>query len=496
MTEIPSRPDLPPLPPPGMPLVSENSAEVERTLAELQRSFLQNPTDLVLARALIRQERVERERAERRAVRSEVEYEQVFNLAPDGICLIDRNLQILRINRALGDMLGLEPDSVRGKLCCDVIFGSACRTRRCALRSILQGKHYVEYEMEKETPPKKPIRLQVTGTPLYGSAGEIVGVIETFKDISTRRLSEDDLSKSREYLSQMNRKLRESQAQLVQSEKMASIGQLAAGIAHEINNPTGFVLSNLRTLGDYTRTFLELLTAYGELARSLAAGTAVGSPEMQERLSRIQALETKENLVFIREDVLSLLKETQDGAERIREIVLSLKSFARHDETDMRDCDLNELVETTIRVLWNELKYKCEVEKHLGPIPMVRCYPGQLHQVLMNLLINAAQAIDTQGKIRIETTVNPTHVILRVRDNGKGIAPENLKRLFEPFFTTKPEGQGTGLGLYISYGIIERHRGQIWVESAPREGTLFTVALPREPEVASSDPLPVRGDPA
>ncbi len=289
-----------------------------------------------------------------------------------------------------------------------------------------------------------------------------------------REQSESEIRESFQQLEKAHKDLKQTQTQLVQTEKMASLGQLAAGVAHEINNPMGFIMSNMRTMKEYVDTFKKLLTQYESLAATLTAK----SPEQEKLLQEIDSLRATEDLAYILKDVDQLLSESIHGADRVKEIVQGLKSFARLDESEVKEANVNDCVEATLKIIWNELKYKCQVHKNLGVLPMIRCYPGQLNQVLINLLVNAAHAIPEKGDVTIETNFAPPHVVIRISDTGKGIAKENLQRIFEPFFTTKAVGQGTGLGLSISYGIIQKHKGTIDVESEVGKGTTFTIRLP------------------
>jgi signal transduction histidine kinase/PAS domain-containing protein len=280
----------------------------------------------------------------------------------------------------------------------------------------------------------------------------------------------DNLADQRE----LNRKLEEAHNQLLQSEKMASIGQLAAGVAHELNNPIGFVYSNLGTLQAYLKDIFEINDAC-----DIAAATASNPADF----ARINALKTQKDFDYLKSDIFSLMNESRDGLSRVTKIVQDLKDFSRAGEIDWQWADLHKGLDSTLNIVWNELKYKCTVEKHYDPaLPMVRCMPSQLNQVFMNLLINAAQAIETQGKITIRTRpLDAEHIELSFSDTGKGIPSDNLRHIFEPFFTTKPVGQGTGLGLSIAYGIIGKHQGTIQVGSTPGQGTTFTITLPVNP---------------
>ncbi|AXS79507.1 ATP-binding protein [Dechloromonas sp. HYN0024] len=253
--------------------------------------------------------------------------------------------------------------------------------------------------------------------------------------------------------------LEASQRQLLQSEKMASIGQLAAGVAHEINNPVGFVNSNLGSLKNYSQQMIALL----ERCRSGQAGEA-----------DFEAIEFD----YLKEDLAALLSESRDGLERVKKIVADLKNFSRIDESDCQDADLNSGIESTLNVVWNELKYKADVIRELGELPPVPCVVAQINQVVMNLLVNAVHAIDTHGTITVRSGHDETWAWIEVADTGKGMTPAVMQRIFEPFYTTKPVGKGTGLGLSLSYDIVKKHDGRLEVSSEVGVGSTFRVILP------------------
>ncbi|THB66301.1 MAG: GAF domain-containing protein [Gammaproteobacteria bacterium] len=278
-------------------------------------------------------------------------------------------------------------------------------------------------------------------------------------------------------LTELNEQLSQTQNQLVQQEKMASIGQLAAGVAHEINNPIGFVLSNVNTLAEYAGTFISLLKEYETLVKNLASGNRDSA---RVSMQTIRDIKKKEDVDYMLEDIEELVTDSLDGMERVRSIVAGLKSFARVDtETETQQADINECIQSTLKLVWNELKYNCKVETDYGEIPEIECFPGQLNQVFMNLMVNASHAIEKKGLIKIKTFEGDNeNIIITITDNGSGIEKENISKLFNPFFTTKEVGKGTGLGLSISYGIIEKHNGTIDVESTVGEGTTFTIKLP------------------
>lgn len=261
------------------------------------------------------------------------------------------------------------------------------------------------------------------------------------------------------------------ETQLVQSEKLASLGQLAAGVAHEINNPIGFISSNLGTLDGYFKQLQEMLDAYRD------AEEALGSSELIERL---KLLSDRIELEFLREDIPLLIKESKDGINRVGQIVKDLKDFSRVDSNqEWQWANLQQGIESTLNIVANELKYKADVVKDYQVMPDIECLPSQINQVIMNLIVNASQAIGPErGTLTLRTGLEGETVWIEVADTGSGIAPESLKKIFDPFFTTKPVGQGTGLGLSLSYGIVKKHRGDISVRSEVGVGTTFRVELP------------------
>jgi len=268
--------------------------------------------------------------------------------------------------------------------------------------------------------------------------------------------------------------LKATQSQLVQQEKMASIGQLAAGVAHEINNPIGFVTSNLGTLQKYLARVAEFLKTQAQIFPQDGG---------DERVIRLAEIRKQLKIEPILEDLPSLLAESLDGVERVRKIVQNLKSFSRVDQSNYTVTDINQCLDDTLNMIWNELKYKCTVKKDYGDLPQTLCYPQQLNQVFMNLLVNAAQAIENQGEIVITTRASAQEITIAIADTGGGIPLENLARIFEPFFTTKEVGKGTGLGLSITYDIVtKKHGGKIEVESEVGKGTTFVVTLPIKTE--------------
>ncbi|MGR3296016.1 MAG: ATP-binding protein [Candidatus Bathyanammoxibius sp.] len=286
------------------------------------------------------------------------------------------------------------------------------------------------------------------------------------KKVQERTLALKDSNKQ---LEQAFKELQGAQSQLVQSEKMASLGQLVAGIAHEINNPVSFVYGNMDHLEEYMKDIKGVLSGFMGL-KSL-------SPEEKKRMDD---LIREVDLEFLLKDLDKLIKSCKNGAERTKDIVASLRSFSRLDEAALKEADIHEGIDSTLEILTHNYKNRITVHKDYGEVQKVHCYASQLNQVFMNLLANAAQAIEGKGDVWIKTRAEGGKVLISIKDSGKGISKENMNKLFTPFFTTKPVGQGTGLGLSISYGIVEKHNGRIWAESKEGVGTTFNIELPLE----------------
>ncbi|WP_165839972.1 ATP-binding protein [Motiliproteus coralliicola] len=354
----------------------------------------------------------------------------------------------------------------------------------------------VNYDETIELENGDTVYLQTVKFPIKDANNKVTGIGSVSTDISSRLQMEKqlqasyhnleeqvlkrtrdlhdsnkELTKQKVELESLIQKLEEAQTQLIQAEKLASIGQLAAGVAHEINNPVGFVNSNLGSLQKYVDNIIQLINKYEAIIPELSDSVAKDIAETKEQL----------DFDFVIEDVQELIDESIEGLERVKKIVLDLKSFSRADQGDWEEVSLHDCLDSTLNVVWNELKYKAELVKNYQDIPHIICNASQINQVIINLLLNAAQAIEDFGQISITTGHNDDGVWLEVHDNGSGIPEHIQSRVFDPFFTTKDVGKGTGLGLSVSYNIVQSHGGDLSFKSTQGEGTCFRLWLPLVP---------------
>ncbi|MFO7608374.1 MAG: ATP-binding protein [Candidatus Krumholzibacteriia bacterium] len=396
----------------------------------------------------------------------------LFAAAHAGLLVVDLKAhQIMDANPAAQAITGLAIDDLVGAVGCDCL-GPDLPAQAA---SAGQPGRRLAVEIVHSAGETRTCIRTVTRMP----SGEGDLALVSLLDITEQKVVETELRESSARLGEANRLLKQHRDQIVRSEKLASIGQLAAGVAHEINNPVGYVTSNLGTVRDYVRVMRDLLGMYAELA---------DRPGDAALVARIDALRTEEDLAFILDDLEGLLAESVEGVARVADIVKNLKSFAREDSSRKVDLDLNEVVESMVRMTWNELKYRCTVERDYGELPPVPGHAGRLSQVVVNMLVNAAQAIpESGGTVRVATGLTDGHAVVTIADDGCGMAAEVRDRIFDPFFTTKDVGHGTGLGLSISHSIVQEHGGRIEVASEPGRGTTFRILLPLEPVPAGLD---------
>lgn len=399
-----------------------------------------------------------------------------------GIFSVDRDMNIRLWNRFMEINSGKKSDEVIGKnlFACFPELPKKWLTRKIESVFILGGFAFTNWEHRPylfKFAHHRPITSDIeymlqnsTFMPVKTEKGEVHQVCITIFDATDTGIYQSKLLKINAEQQRLIEKLEETKNQLLQAEKMAAIGQLAAGVAHEINNPVGFVASNLSTLRTYVNNVLLLLNQY-EAAESHLPDDALAKSELQATKEAV-------DLTYLKEDLVDLLNESDDGVKRVKQIVQDLKEFSRVDQGEWEYADLHKGIDSTLNVVANELKYKATVVKEYGEIPAVECMLSQINQVFMNLFVNAAQAIEHKGEITIRTRVQDDMVRVEVSDTGAGINPEHLNRIFEPFFTTKPVGAGTGLGLSVSFGIIKKHNGRVEVDSETGKGTTFRIWLP------------------
>jgi signal transduction histidine kinase len=391
----------------------------------------------------------------------------------EGLSILrNSKIDVLITDIRMGDMDGIEVIQQAKNLYRDIegIVVTGYKDQELTLRSLRAGA--IDYIT-------KPINLD-----------ELLFSIKKATDkINLRRNSvyrNRELKNSKEIISKMNEELErkieersqelsQAQAQLMQSDKMASIGQLAAGVAHEINNPMGFIYSNLESARSFYAVIQELIEKYSQTTPLLEAG---GSPDCKKLLEEIREFRENKNLDLIMDEFKDLIEESLDGAERVRKIVKDLKSFSHVDNEEWEYADINENLESTLNIAWNEIKYKAEVNKDYGDLPELKCNGMQLNQAFLNILVNAAQAIEEKGTISIKTCAENGGISVEISDSGEGMSKETQSRLFEPFYTTKEVGKGTGLGLSMVYDIIKKHKGTITVESEIGKGTTFVITIP------------------
>lgn len=458
-----------------------------------------------------------------------------FDDSPVATFVINSDHVVTHLNKACAITLGISADQVIGKKGLGRVFYGHDRPVMAdlvvdgSMKEIIDDLYQNTYRGSLVLPDAYEAEgffpnlgatgrwLFFTAAPLRNSKGEVVGAIETLQDITERKGAEsallnsqveieqvveqrtaqlaeinqtlrDDVSRremaERELLDRnaelnaLNAKLSAAQEHLVQSEKLASIGQLAAGVAHEINNPIGYIFSNFGTLENYLTDLFQMLGAYEK---------AENSHNSVQTILELETLRKNLELDFLKEDIPTLMRESREGIVRVRKIVQDLKDFSHVDANpDWQIANLNHGIDSTLNVVNNELKYKADVIKDFGDIPEVQCMQSQINQVVMNLVVNAAHAMGpTRGKITVRTGVTGDKVWLEVADTGTGIPKDVLPRIFDPFYTTKPVGKGTGLGLSLSYGIIQKHHGSIDVQTEMDKGTTFRVTLPINQPAAS-----------
>ena len=380
----------------------------------------------------------EQQQREQQFQREVSRYMAMIDTVPAMVYLKDIDHRYMVANRAFRDKVGMPLDELVGKTDYDIFPWDTADSYHLSDKAVMdKDRQVTDHEQQIKDAEGVTRWIVTTKVPLHDSQGLVSGVVGLVQDVT-------DYHRSRE--------------QLVQADKLAAIGTLAAGVAHEINNPIGFISSNLNTMTKY----LNKIRNYVEMA----------TPGQDE---------DKDSLLEILTDFVDAVDESTEGTTRVKNIVVDLKSFSRVDRAEKEHANLNEGLESTLNMVWNELKYHCTVEKDLGDIPELYCIPNQLNQVIMNMLVNAGHATkNTEGRIRIRTWADAENILISIGDNGTGIPTENVNKIFEPFFTTKDVGSGTGLGLSLAYDIVKKHGGTISVSTDIGVGTEFVISLPLE----------------
>ncbi len=438
----------------------------------------------------------ERHRAQEELLRHRFELEQLVQQRSAELAATARELErfvanatqgvaysaagvIQKVNRAMADLFGYTQARMQGMPGPQVCLNAEDYAELGRLAGIvLPHGEPLRHEMWMRHADGHPIWVQIDAH-VADPDDPGVGTWWMLQDRTEIRAAQQQLQARFEELRETNRKLEEAQNKLLQQDRMASIGQLAAGVAHEINNPVGFVGSNFNTLRQYVESLLALVGAGDELA---------AAPQDAGAAARLARLREEVELDYLREDLPQLLDECADGLGRVKKIVQDLKDFSRVDQSDWHEADLNAGLESTLNVVRHEVKYRADVVKRLAPLPPVTCLAAQLNQVFMNLIVNAAQALGDHGTITLSTGTQEGWAWVQVDDTGCGMSDEVRRRIFEPFYTTKEVGKGTGLGLSLSFSIVQRHHGTIQVRSAPGVGSSFRVWVPIDgPQAVAQD---------
>jgi PAS domain S-box-containing protein len=425
---------------------------------------------------------IERKKTEEALRESKGKLDAMLEAISDHMTMVDRDMTIIWANSAAKKTFGSD---IEGRKCYEVYCNKTdrCPKETCSLNRVFETEqvNYWDTEITDRQGNKRNYH-STANVALRTDDGTPEAVIEISRDITKAKEAEQDLIEANRELEEANQEMKQMQTQLVQNEKLASIGQLAAGVAHEMNTPVGFVASNFSTLRNYVKKFQTLLDMYSGLTSEIKSGT------MESRIGKMEEIEQvwqTMKMNFVCEDIEDLFTESKEGLDRVTNIIQNLRDFSRIDQAeDFDEYDLNSGIEATLIVAKNEIKYDSEIKTELCDSLLVRCNSGQVNQVFLNILVNASQAIkslerEEKGIIEIKTYTEDGWAVCVISDNGPGIPQEVLSKIFDPFFTTKPAGKGTGLGLSVSYDIIvNKHKGLIQVESEVGKGTKFYIKLP------------------
>ena len=459
--------------------------ELQKAGDEMEDRVKRRTAELASTNDLLQQEIADRIETEQTLQHERDRAQKYLDVAGVIMIVIDNEQKLNLINKKGCDILECQERDAVGKNWCDNFVPRQVRGDvRTIISGLLNGQielyEYYENAVLARSGTERIIAWH--NAVLYNKAGGIEALISSGEDITERKQAEEAIILAYNDLKTANEELKEMQSQLVQSEKMAAIGQLSAGFAHEINTPVGYVASNFQTLESYVSKFKDLFDAYNQLFDHLEI---LSKTELLKKSEAVRKLREESQLDFILEDIQELFGDSKEGLDRVTGIVQNLRDFSRTNKPgSIEEYDLNNGIETTLNVAKNEIKYDANIKTEFSDIPLILCNSGQINQVFLHILVNAVQAIKLQEKERMGTITIKTfgaddEVTCEISDDGPGIVEEQLQKIFNPFFTTKPAGKGTGLGLSISHDIIvNKHKGKLLVESTVGEGTKFIIKLP------------------
>ena len=402
--------------------------------------------------------------------KSEEKHRTLIEIMNEGFVILNKEGIIIYANKRLCDMMGYSCSELIDRPTTDFLDKANIENMQKHVTSRTEGRNK-PYEVEWLKKDGEILPTIVSPMPLLDEKGEFSGNVAVLTDVSKLKEIEKELIEKNRQLEEALRKTNEMQEHLILTEKMASLGQITAGVAHEIKNPLAFMKGNVHPLQRDIQHILQVLEKYESI---------VSNQELQDKFSEIESFKEEVDFPVLVNEINNLLKGMGEGADRITQIVRSLGYFSKSGEEEVSLSDVHQGIDSTLLLLSGEIGDRIEIQKEYGDLPEIECYPGKLNQVFMNILANAIQAIHGKGKIVIKTFGEDDSILISIKDSGKGMPPEVQKRIFEPFYTTKEMGRGSGLGLSICYNIIAQHNGKIMVNSKPGIGTEFIISLPKK----------------